>query len=239
MSALKASAVEPTTMLPSRTTTLPCPVSRARRPSRKAWPLTVPSGTATLPLTRVRAPPRPSATTRTTSAGTGQDVTADGLLHRPLAMAVAPGMWLFTRVLIPDVMLTLAVAFALWSFQRALNPNEPRWRLWALSSWAAIGVGILLKGLIAAIFPLGTAFLYLIFSGLWSRRETWRRLSLAQGIGVMLLMFLLAGRALDQRMRRRSRAVACDGDAAQSALFRFHDAQRVGVVSRIFLVLFL
>ena len=109
-------------------------------------------------------------------------------LYAGLAMAVAPGMWLFTRVLIPDVMLTLAVAFALWSFQRALNPNEPRWRLWALSSWAAIGVGILLKGLIAAIFPLGTAFLYLIFSGLWSRRETWRRLSLAQGIGVMLLI---------------------------------------------------
>jgi hypothetical protein len=32
----------------------------------------------------------PNAVTRTDSAGTGQDVTADGLLHRPLAMAVAP-----------------------------------------------------------------------------------------------------------------------------------------------------
>ena len=32
----------------------------------------------------------PEAATRTDSAGTGQNVTAEGLLHRPLAMAVAP-----------------------------------------------------------------------------------------------------------------------------------------------------
>jgi 4-amino-4-deoxy-L-arabinose transferase-like glycosyltransferase len=109
-------------------------------------------------------------------------------LYAGLTIAVAPGMWLFTRVLIPDVILTLSVAFAMWSFQRALDPDERHWRRWALSSWASIGVGIMLKGLIAAIFPLGTAFLYLVFTGLWSRRETWRRLSILPGIGVLLLI---------------------------------------------------
>ncbi|HVW87425.1 MAG TPA: glycosyltransferase family 39 protein [Bryobacteraceae bacterium] len=109
-------------------------------------------------------------------------------LYSGLSLATCLGLWLFTRVLIPDVVLTLSIAWAMWACFRSLEGDEPRWRLWALSSWAAIGVGMLLKGLIAALFPLGTAFLYLIFSGLWRRRETWRRLSILPGIGVMLLI---------------------------------------------------
>ena len=118
----------------------------------------------------------------------GSALGARAGLYAGLTIAVAPGLWLFTRVLIPDAILTLSVAFAMWSFQRALDPDERRWRRWALSSWASIGVGILLKGLIAAIFPLGTAFLFLVFTGLWNRRETWRRLSILPGIGVLLLI---------------------------------------------------
>ena len=55
-----------------------------------------------------------------------------------------------------------------------------------LASWAAIAAGILVKGLIAAVFPMGTAFFYLLFSGLWRKRQTWRRLSILPGILVML-----------------------------------------------------
>lgn len=40
------------------------------------------------PLNRIIA--IPDATTRTTSAGAGREVTKDGLLHRPLAMAMTP-----------------------------------------------------------------------------------------------------------------------------------------------------
>ena len=103
-----------------------------------------------------------------------------------LVIAVAPGLWLFTRVLIPDVVLTLSIAFTLWAFMRALEPAEARWRWWALSAWAGIGTGILLKGLIAAIFPIGTAVLFLVFSGGWRVRETRRRLWIAPGAAVML-----------------------------------------------------
>src|SRR5665213_1951329 len=109
-------------------------------------------------------------------------------LYAGLAIAVSPGLWLFTRVLIPDVVLTLPIAFAMWAFLRALEPEERRWRVWALASWAAIGAGLLLKGLIAAVFPLGAAFFYLIFSGLWRERGTWRRLSIPAGVAVMLLI---------------------------------------------------
>ena len=74
----------------------------------------------------------------------GSALGARAGLYAGLTIAVAPGMWLFTRVLIPDVILTLSVAFAMWSFQCALDANELHWRWWALSSWASIGVGILL-----------------------------------------------------------------------------------------------
>ena len=111
-------------------------------------------------------------------------------LYAGLSLATSVGLWLFTRVMIPDILLTASIAFAMWAFMRALEdaPEDKatHWRRWALASWAAIGAGILLKGLIAAIFPLGTAFFYLAFSGLWRRRETWRRVSILPGIAVML-----------------------------------------------------
>ncbi|HKD10391.1 MAG TPA: glycosyltransferase family 39 protein [Bryobacteraceae bacterium] len=109
-------------------------------------------------------------------------------LFAGLAIAVAPGLWLFTRVLIPDVVLTLTIGFALWALLRALEPGESRPRLWAMGFWASIGIGILLKGLIAAIFPVAAACLYLVFTGLWRQRESRRRISVLPGIGLMLLI---------------------------------------------------
>ncbi len=114
------------------------------------------------------------------------DKAADTGLYSGLCLATCIGLWLFTRVLIPDILLTLDIAFAVWAFMRALEDGARYWRGWALAFWAAIGAGILLKGLIAAIFPLGTAFLYLILSGLWRKRETWRRLSILPGIAVTI-----------------------------------------------------
>jgi 4-amino-4-deoxy-L-arabinose transferase-like glycosyltransferase len=109
-------------------------------------------------------------------------------LYAGLSLATCAGLWLFTRVLIPDVVLTLSIACAMWSFFRALeaDPGDgKRARWWALACWAAIGVGILLKGLIAALFPIGTGLFYLVFSGLWRDRKTWRRLHIFSGLAVM------------------------------------------------------
>src|SRR5436190_5950967 len=39
-----------------------------------------------------------------------------------LCLATCVGLFLFTRVMIPDVLLTLAVTLALWGFLRALDP---------------------------------------------------------------------------------------------------------------------
>jgi 4-amino-4-deoxy-L-arabinose transferase-like glycosyltransferase len=48
-----------------------------------------------------------------------------------LVTATCVGLFLFTRAVMPDVLLTLAVTAALWSFLRALDENEARPRMWA------------------------------------------------------------------------------------------------------------
>ena len=111
-------------------------------------------------------------------------------LYAGLALATCAGLWLFTRILIADVMLTLAIACAMWCFVRALdmdsNEGKQRKPWWALGFWVAIGTGLLLKGLIAAVFPLGTALLYLLVTGLWRDGRAWRRLRILPGILLML-----------------------------------------------------
>ncbi|MCX6637881.1 MAG: glycosyltransferase family 39 protein, partial [Acidobacteria bacterium] len=62
-----------------------------------------------------------------------------------IVLATCAGLFLFTRILIPDVILTLAITVALWSFLRALDAAEPRPRLWAAVMAAAVGAGLLLK----------------------------------------------------------------------------------------------
>jgi 4-amino-4-deoxy-L-arabinose transferase-like glycosyltransferase len=107
-------------------------------------------------------------------------------LYSGLALATSAGLFLFTRVQIPDALLTLAIALALWSLLRALDDAEPRPRAWALGFWSAIGVGLLLKGLIAAVFPVGIALLYLTLSGQLLLPRTWQRLRPLWGIPLLL-----------------------------------------------------
>jgi len=90
-------------------------------------------------------------------------------LYAGLALTASTGLWLFTRVLIPDVVLTLTIALALWAMLRALEDGEPHPRAWALTMWAAIAAGLLLKGLIAAVFPAGAAFFYFLTGREWGR----------------------------------------------------------------------
>lgn len=111
----------------------------------------------------------------------------DAGLYSGLALAVCAGLWLFTRVEIPDILVTLCIAFAMWCFFRALE-DEDRSLLWPLGAWAAAALGVLAKGLIAAVFPFGTALLYLLATGQWRVRGAWRRLAILPGIGVFLAL---------------------------------------------------
>jgi len=93
-----------------------------------------------------------------------------------LVTATSVGLFLFTRIVIPDVILTLAITVSLWSFLRALDENEARPRLWAYMLAASLAAGVLLKGLIGVLFPLGAGFCYLLLTRQLFSRRAWRRL---------------------------------------------------------------
>jgi 4-amino-4-deoxy-L-arabinose transferase-like glycosyltransferase len=107
-------------------------------------------------------------------------------LYAGLILATCIGLWLFTRIQIPDVTVTATIALAMWALLRALDPEEQRPALWAAVMAAAIGTGLLLKGLIAAVFPVAGGLLYLAFSGDFLKRETWKRLHIWSGILIAL-----------------------------------------------------
>jgi 4-amino-4-deoxy-L-arabinose transferase-like glycosyltransferase len=109
-------------------------------------------------------------------------------LYAALVFGTCLGVFLFTRILIPDVILTGAIALALWGMMRALDDDERYRARWIYIAWAALGVGLLLKGLIAVVFPFGAATIYLLLSGQLFERRTWQRLRPFSGLALMLLI---------------------------------------------------
>ena len=105
-----------------------------------------------------------------------------------LAVSTCIGLFLFTRILIPDVMLTATIALSMWAFLRALDDDEKRPRLWAFLMAASLGVGLILKSAIALVFPGAAAFLYLVFTRQLFSRNVWTRLRPWSGLGIMLLI---------------------------------------------------
>ena len=97
-------------------------------------------------------------------------------LRSGIVMATSIGLFLFTRILIPDVLLTLTITLALWGLLRVLDEEEKHPGAWAMGMWAAIGTGLLLKGLIAAAFPLAAALIYLGNTRQLLARRTWARI---------------------------------------------------------------
>jgi 4-amino-4-deoxy-L-arabinose transferase-like glycosyltransferase len=97
-------------------------------------------------------------------------------LYAGLVLATCVGLWLFTRIQIPDVLLTLCVCLAFWSFQRTLDEEETRTGLWAALLAASLGIGLMLKGLIAIVAPVGGILLYLAATRQLFSRVVWKKL---------------------------------------------------------------
>jgi len=102
-------------------------------------------------------------------------------IYAALFVYTAAGVFLFTRVLIPDVLLSLLIAASLYFFLTALERDGKAWRWYA--GYACMALGVLTKGLIALAFPGGAAFFYLIITGEWRR---WREFRLASGLALFL-----------------------------------------------------
>jgi 4-amino-4-deoxy-L-arabinose transferase-like glycosyltransferase len=105
-----------------------------------------------------------------------------------LIMATCVGLFLFTRILIPDVMLTFAVTLAMWAFLRALDKDEPHPRFWAAVLALNLGLGLLLKSLVGIVFPIAAGLLYLVVTRQFFSAATWRRLHPFSGVFIILLI---------------------------------------------------
>jgi hypothetical protein len=103
-------------------------------------------------------------------------------VYAAMFVLTAAGIFLFTRILIPEVLLTLFIGAALYWFLTGLEDGSA-WRIYG--GYAATALAVLTKGLVALAFVGGTAVIYLAVSGEWRR---WREFRLASGVALLLVI---------------------------------------------------
>jgi len=111
-----------------------------------------------------------------------------GGMYSGIVIATCLGLWLFTRILIPDVMLAASTAFSMWAFLRAIDETDARSRLWALGLAASLGVSLLFKSLIGVVFPVGAGLIYLAITRQIFQTKVWKRIRPLSGAIVILLI---------------------------------------------------
>jgi 4-amino-4-deoxy-L-arabinose transferase-like glycosyltransferase len=118
-------------------------------------------------------------------------------LYTAVFLLTSTGAFLFTRIFIPDALLSLLLALSLYCMLRALEPTTnagaPRldsetWvrrmpSIYAYLMWTALALAILAKGLVALVFFFGTAAIFLPLAG---ELRHWRRLRPFTGILLLL-----------------------------------------------------
>ena len=104
-----------------------------------------------------------------------------------LSMATCVGLFLFTRIQIPDVMVAAAMALSMWAFLRAIDDQEARPRAWAFIFAATLGTSLLLKSLIGVVFPVAACVIYLAVTRQFG---LWRRLRPFSGLLIILAIAL-------------------------------------------------
>ena len=105
-------------------------------------------------------------------------------VYAGLFVATTAGYYLFTRVLIPEAVLSLLIAACFYFFLRALErPARPAF--W-YAGYVCLALAVLTKGLVALVFVGLTAVLFALLTGDWRR---WREFHLPTGL---LLFFVIA-----------------------------------------------
>ena len=130
-------------------------------------------------------------------------------LYAALFTLTSAGVFLFTRIFIPDALLSLLLALSLYAALRALDshntPGAPpstgasgqagvpgerpllggveRGLRWSALMWSALACAVLTKGLVAIVFLFAAVGLFLILTGEWRR---WRLLHPFTGIALLL-----------------------------------------------------
>ncbi|HKR29534.1 MAG TPA: glycosyltransferase family 39 protein [Terriglobales bacterium] len=105
-----------------------------------------------------------------------------------LALATCIGLFLFTRILIPDALLTLTTTGAIWAWLGLLDPEDEPRRVHAIGLGVCFGLGLLLKGLIAVVFPALAGLAYMACTRQLFALSAWRRLHLFTAGAIALLI---------------------------------------------------
>jgi 4-amino-4-deoxy-L-arabinose transferase-like glycosyltransferase len=92
----------------------------------------------------------------------------EGGLYAALALGTGFGPYIYTRFLIPEMLVALWLAlgfdFFLTTLEQAEAGREPsRWLCWGIA--ATMALNVLTKGLIGLVFPIGTIFVFLLLTG--------------------------------------------------------------------------
>lgn len=103
-----------------------------------------------------------------------------------LCISTCFGLFLFTRILIPDIMLTGSIALSMWAFLRAIDEEERRPRLWAYTMAASLGVSLLFKSLVGVVFPIAAAVIYLAVTRQLFEARVRKSLRLWSGLAILL-----------------------------------------------------
>jgi len=100
--------------------------------------------------------------------------------YSALAVLSSFGIFLYTRFLIPESLLTFFLTLALYGFITGLEDRKPN-RFYL--TYAALAVAVLAKGLIAPVFFIAAVAPYLLITGDWRK---WKQFRIFTG----LLLFL-------------------------------------------------
>jgi 4-amino-4-deoxy-L-arabinose transferase-like glycosyltransferase len=104
-----------------------------------------------------------------------------------LATATSIGMFMFTRIMIPEAIYALEFTAIFYLFLRAWTRQtgavSPRWYYWGVAVLTACAV--LTRGLIGVLFPVGTIFAFITVTRGWSR---WRELHLPSSTLIFLVI---------------------------------------------------
>jgi 4-amino-4-deoxy-L-arabinose transferase-like glycosyltransferase len=103
-------------------------------------------------------------------------------LYAALATCTSAGMYMFTRIMIPEAIYALQFTVIFYLFLRAWNHEiDPRLGYWGIA--ALTGCAVLTRGLIGVVFPVGTIVAFVLFTGGWRR---WRELHLFSSVLIFL-----------------------------------------------------
>ncbi|HEV2577620.1 MAG TPA: phospholipid carrier-dependent glycosyltransferase [Acidobacteriaceae bacterium] len=106
--------------------------------------------------------------------------SANAGLYAALILLSSFGIFIFTRITIPDAMVCLWITLALWCFwcteqldawpAHSAGERALRWYCWGFAASCALNV--LTKGLIGVVFPVATVVIYLLLTRGWKRACT-------------------------------------------------------------------